>query len=178
MNKYLYLFACMAISLALLAGCTNDGNSTSAGGMENTLTQTATSQAVDRTEWKPTPYKTVNNFDGVTMTLKEGTTSSVGLTVAFKNNSKSKFIYGDDFWLEKKSKGGWYQVPVAIDDNYAFNDIGYNLVSRGAGEWAVDWRWLYGSLDTGEYRIVKDISDFRGPGEYDTYNLAAEFTIY
>jgi len=80
--------------------------------------------------------------------------------------------------LEKKISGSWYQVPVVIEGNYGFDAIGYELASGGHGEWAVDWEWLYGSLETGEYRIVKDILDFRGSGEYDTYYLAAEFVIY
>lgn len=28
------------------------------------------------------------------------------------------------------------------------------------GKWSIDWDWLYGSLDKGEYRIVKGILDF------------------
>jgi len=46
------------------------------------------------------------------------------------------------------------------------------------GEWNIEWDWLYGSLDTGEYRIVKNILDFRSTGDYDQYKLAAEFTIF
>jgi len=178
MKKYLCLFVCMTISLALLAGCSNYGNSISAIGTENTLTETASSQSANTTDWKPTPYETVNNFDGVTMTVKKGTASSTELTVVFENNSNSQCIYSEYFWLEKKINGRWYQVPVAIDGNYGFNDIGYDLASGDDGEWAVDWDWLYGSLDTGEYRIVKNILDFRGSGEYDTYYLTADFTIY
>jgi hypothetical protein len=52
------------------------------------------------------------------------------------------------------------------------------LASGDASEKVVDWNWIYGSLDAGEYRLVKDISNFRGTGDYDTYYLAAEFTIY
>ncbi|MDD4402930.1 MAG: DUF4825 domain-containing protein, partial [Desulfitobacteriaceae bacterium] len=139
---------------------------------------TASSQPAETIGWEPTTYKTVNNFDGVTMTVKEGTASSTSLTVTFENNSSSQCIYGEYFWLEKKINGSWYQVPVVIDGNYGFNDIGYDLASGDDSEWAVDWNWLYGSLDTGEYRIVKNIADFRGTGDYDTYYLAAEFTIY
>jgi len=191
MKKHLCSFAFIAINLVILAGCSNYGNTTSSAKTENTLigtnssrsddtteTKTASSQSVDTADWKPTPYETVNNFDGVTMTVKKGTASPTGLTVAFENNSNSQCIYGQYFLLEKKINGRWYQVPVAIDGSYGFNDIGYTLASGDDGEWAVDWDWLYGSLDAGEYRIVKDIADFRGPGDYDTYYLAAEFTIY
>lgn len=132
----------------------------------------------DITDLKPTPYETINNFAGVTMIVKKGTESPIKLTVAFENNSNSQCIYGDYFCLEKKINGRWYQVPITIDGNYGFRAIGYNLASGDAGERAVDWNWLYGSLNTGEYRIVKDISDFRSTGDYDTYYLTAEFTIY
>jgi type 1 fimbria pilin len=140
-------------------------------------TETGRSQPAEITEWEPTIYTTVNNLDGVSMKVKEGTASSTSLTVGFENNSSSQCIYGEHYWLEKKINGSWYQVPVVIDGNYGFNDIGYNLAAGAKGEWAVDWNWLYGSLDTGEYRLVKDILDFRGPGEYDTYYLTGEFTI-
>ncbi|MFT5875895.1 MAG: hypothetical protein ACI8WT_004895 [Clostridium sp.] len=131
----------------------------------------------DITDWKPTPYETVNNCDGVTMTVNKGTESSTKLTVAFKNSSSSQCIYGEDFWLEKRINGRWYQVPVIIEGDYGFNLVGYNLNSGNTGECVVDSHWLYGSLDTGEYRILKSILDFRGSGDYDTYYLAADFTI-
>ena len=178
MKKYICLFVCMAISLAFLAGCGNYGNSNSEVGTENTVTETASSQPAETTDWEPTTYETVKNFNGVTMTVKEGTTSSASLTVAFENNSSSQCIYGEYFLLEKKINENWYRVPVVIEGNYGFNLIGYDLASGDDGEWSVDWDWLYGSLNTGEYRIVKDILDFRGSGQYDTYYLAAEFTIY
>ncbi len=111
------------------------------------------------------------------MIVKEGTVSSTGLTVIFENNSNKQCVYGEDFWLEKKIKGRWYQVPVALDGNYGFSSIGYDLASSDVKEWTADWDWLYGSLDTGEYRILKDILDFRKAGDYDKYHLTAEFTI-
>ena len=160
-KKYLYLLVCMALILIILIGC----------GTENT------DQPAVTTDWKPTTYETVNNFEGVTMTVKEGTASPAGLTIVFENNSESQCIYGEYFLLEKKISGNWFQVPVAIEGNYGFNDIGYDLASGEDSEWEAIWDWLYGSLGTGEYRIVKDVHDFRGTGEYDTYYLAAEFTI-
>lgn len=177
MKKHIYLF-CIAINLAFFAGCSTYGNNTSAVVSENTLTKTVSSQSVDVTDWKPTPYETINNFAGVNMTVNKGSASSTKLTVVFENNSNSQCIYGEYFGLERKINGIWYQVPVIIDGNYGFNCIGYNLASGDACEKVVDWNWLYGSLDAGEYRIVKDISDFRGTGYYDTYYLAAELTIY
>lgn len=136
------------------------------------------SEEVDLTNWEPSGYESVNNFDDVTMNVKKGSESSTKLTITFENDSNSECIYGDYFCLEKKINDLWYQVPVTIDGNYGFNDIGYNLAAGDTGEMVVDWNWLYGSLETGEYRIVKDILEFRGTGDYDTYYLGATFTIY
>lgn len=139
--------------------------------------ETTSSESTDKTDWKPTLNDTVNNFDGVTMSVKNETVSSTKLTVVFENKSSSNCIYGEEFWLEKKINDKWYRVPVAIDGNYGFNSIGYDLSSGSESEWTVDWEWLYGKLKAGEYRIVKSIMDFRGTGDYDTYISAAEFSI-
>jgi len=51
------------------------------------------------------------------------------------------------------------------------------LPGKQSQEKNVDWDWLYGSLDEGEYRIIKQFYDFRATGDYDIYYLAAEFLI-
>ncbi|MDE5414257.1 immunoglobulin-like domain-containing protein [Alkalihalobacterium chitinilyticum] len=159
MKSYFCWLFCVVLSLMLLAGCGSSSDSPKG------------------TEWEPTIYETVNNLDGVTMIVEDGTVSSTGLTVIVENNSDKQCIYGEYFLLEKKIEGRWYQVPVALDGEYGFNDIGYDLDSSDVREWAVDWDWLYGSVDPGDYRIVKDILDFRKAGDYDKYYLTAEFTI-
>ncbi len=174
MKKYLYLLFCMVITLTFLSGCGGYDNSNTTGGTENINTY----QSSETIDWEPTTYKIVNNFDGVAMAVKKGTVSSSGLTVAFENNSEKQCIYGEYFLLEKKINDKWYQVPVVIDGNYGFDGIGYELASGKEGEWEVNWNWLYGSLDTGKYRIVKEILDFRNTGDYDKYYLAAEFIIH
>ncbi|MGI5901461.1 MAG: immunoglobulin-like domain-containing protein [Desulfitobacteriia bacterium] len=173
MKKYLYLSFCIVIALTFLSGCSGYNNSKIAEGAENKNVH----QSSETIDWEPTAYETVNNFAGVTMTVKKGTVSPSGLTVAFKNNSDKQCIYGEYFLLEKKINEKWYRVPVVIDGHYGFDTIGYDLASGKEGEWKVNWDWLYGSLDPGEYRIVKDILDFRNTGDYDKYYLAAEFII-
>jgi hypothetical protein len=64
-----------------------------------------------------------------------------------------------------------------VEGDYGFVDIGYDLSPGEENKWDVDWKWLYGSLEAGEYRIITDILDFRATGDYDTYYLAAEFII-
>jgi hypothetical protein len=140
------------------------------------LLLTACGQTTAPMDLEPTPYEKINNLDGVTMTIK-AEASPTGLTVEMENNSDKDCIYGEYFWLEKKIEGEWYELPVVIEGNYGFNDIGYDLPSGAASQWTVDWEGLYGSLEQGEYRIVKDILVFRGTGDYDTYYMAVEFYI-
>lgn len=152
MKRFICLMIFITLSLILTTGCT---------------------EIID---WKPTEYNNLNNFDGVNMNIKEETVSSTGLTVVIENNSETQCIYGEDFLLEKKINEKWYQVPTIIE-NYGFDDIGYVLEPGEKGEWRVDWDWLYGKLDSGEYRIVKNVLDFRNTGNFEEYSLAASFKI-
>lgn len=158
MKRYLCLLSGLVISLILLAGCGSD-------------------RSTETNDWKPTRYEVVNNLDGVSMIVKEGTVSSTGLTVILENNSDQECTYGEFFVLEKKSNGDWYEVPVAIDGNYGFTAIGYNIAPSELREWRGNWKKLYGRLNTGEYRIIKDILSFRQNWDYDEHILTAEFTI-
>ena len=163
MRKCFYMFVLPALCLALLAGCI------AAPEPEGSLDQILLE---DTTGWDPTPHETVNNLAGAAMTVAEETVSPTGLTVKFENDSDSDCIYGEYFGLERLINGQWYQVPVTIEGDYAFEDIGYELPSGASSEWTVDWEWLYGSVEPGEYRIVK-ILDFRGAGDFEQYYLAA-----
>ena len=183
MKKHLLLILGLAFGLILLAGCNSPMNSATDKVKDDTkindkAPQDLSNREPDRTaDGEPSKYETLNNFAGVTMTVKKGSASADGLTVTVENKSSSKCIYGEDFDLEKQLNGRWYKVPVTIKGNYAFTDIGFELASGESREWKVDWKWLYGSLASGDYRIVKGILDFRGTGDYDQYYLAAEFNV-
>lgn len=158
MKKSFFLALTLLVSFLLVACGNGNGDSTSTN------------------DWESIHYDTANNFDGVSMNIKEGSVSPTGLTVVFENNSDKQGIYSDDFLVEKETEGDWYQVPIIIDE-YGFNDIGYELPPSEIEELTIDWDWLYGSLDTGEYRIVKKLLDSRDPGDFDEYNLTAQFTL-
>jgi len=177
MKRYLYyLFVCILIAFVFLAGCTNS-NGNLAPKMQDGGAKTSENNAEEKADWQPTIYDNVNDLDGVAMTVKEGTVSSTGLTVVFENSSDRDCIYGEYFCLEKRVDGKWYQVPVTIEGDYGFEDIGYNLARGDVGEWPVNWEWLYGSLDAGQYRIVKDILVLEDSGVYSAYYMAVEFSI-
>jgi hypothetical protein len=156
MSKYLSLMIFIILGAAFLAGCGQPG----AG-----------------PDLEPTDYDAVNNLESVAMAVREETVSPTGLTLTLVNNSDRQCIFGEHYVLEKQVNQSWHQVTVAVEGDYGFVDIGYDLSPGEENKWDVDWKWLYGSLEAGEYRIIKDILDFRATGDYDTYYLAAEFII-
>lgn len=126
---------------------------------------------------KPTKIETVGDFDDVTMVVKKETVSPKGSILVFENKSNNLAIYGEYFLLEQKINDKWYEVPISIDGDYGFNDIGYELNTGESREYEMNWEWLYGILEIGDYRIIKDILDFKEIGDYHKYYLSAEFEI-
>lgn len=127
-------------------------------------------------KWKATEIRVVNDFDGFSISVKEGSLSPQGLTLVFTNQSGVTGVYGEGFFLEKKIDGEWYEVPVQ-EEEYGFPDIGYELPPNETEDFTIDWEWLYGTLEAGEYRIVIQVLNVREPGDYDNYYLSAEFNI-
>jgi hypothetical protein len=126
----------------------------------------------------PSTRVTVNDIEGVSMTIKEGTVTPTGLTVILENTAEKTYIYGEAYILEKKVEDTWYKLKYTYEGNFAFFLIGYNLGPGRMTEWAIRWDIPYGTLDEGEYRILKSvIPDDDNDGKPDEYWLAAEFVI-
>lgn len=115
-------------------------------------------------------------LEGVSMSVKKDSVTANGAVITLLNKADKDYQYGQQYFIQKYEDGRWYQVPYVIED-FGFEDIVYGLEKDSKSEFTIDWNWLYGSLEIGEYRIVKDIMDFRDTGDYDVYTLTAEFTI-
>lgn len=108
-----------------------------------------------------------NNLDGVSMTVKDVTAS--GCTVVFSNELDHELTYGEDFSLEKldPETKEWTYVPIVFEGDWGFNQVGYCLAAQSESTLAVDWSWLYGSVEPGTYRIVKSVLNDADAGEYE-----------
>ncbi len=117
-----------------------------------------------------------NNYDGVTMTLDESTLSVTGISLIVQNETDKELTFGEDYTLEKKIFGKWYRVmykPSMILRSVGWNDIGLPVSQKSERTFEIDWMWLYGNLEEGKYRIVKNfIVNYP-----ESYNLAVEFSI-
>lgn len=184
MKKNIFIFIIL-IPIAFLFGCGTAENINNSDGDSNRGDYTSANGVGDENKeeenmekkLKPSAFDVVNNLEGVEMEIEENTVTPTGLTVIFNNETDKECIFGEYYILEKNVDGNWYEVPVIIDGVYAFESIGYNLEPSKTRTWSVNWEWLYGNLDPGEYRIVKDVLIFREAGDYDKHFLTAEFVI-
>lgn len=95
--------------------------------------------------------------EGITMKLVEGTVSPQGLELEFLNITDREALFGEDFILRKLVQNQYEDLPVVIEGDYGFEDIGYGLPKGEKVLHEVEWVWLYGDLEEGIYQLEKKI---------------------
>ncbi|MBO4950056.1 MAG: hypothetical protein J6E38_03455 [Clostridia bacterium] len=103
-----------------------------------------------------------------------------GATIVFKQkggNITGDLDTGEAFYLEKKDGNKWVPVDTKPLLDYAFNMIAYMLNKDGETELETNWEWLYGELRAGQYRISKEVMDFRKTADFDEQIYYAYFEI-
>ncbi|SNS30825.1 hypothetical protein SAMN05446037_1007139 [Anaerovirgula multivorans] len=147
-----------------------DGNAIAVDGVKGEIGETDF-------EVVTTDYAVVNELKGVTLRVKKDSISPTSITLIFENNSDKEYQYGTFYCIERKNDDTWTKLSYDIEGAVGWNDIAYMLPAKQSLEETVEWDWLYSSLAEGEYRIIKQFFDFRSAGDYDSYDLAAEFVI-
>ena len=109
----------------------------------------------------------------VIMTIKEGTLTNKSATLVLTNNSDKNFRYGNPYEIEIKKDGEWHKINVELN----FDIPAFQLSAKESKEIVLDWENGYGKLAKGTYRIIKGIDYQYEEGKYETFNVAAEFTI-
>lgn len=116
------------------------------------------------------------SLDNVTMTIKEGALSSIGATLVITDNNESPFAYYKWFRIDKKENGEWIELEKK-DKNYTFSPGATMPASPRTFEMIVKWSDLYGSLEPGDYRIVKNVIDVNNDSNDNNLYFSCEFTI-
>ena len=117
-----------------------------------------------------------NSFDGVSVKITEATSTEIILEIT--NNLRKELIHGEAFMIEYFDEEATQWLPVkAIAENAAFHEIGYILKPAAATTVEIHFEWLYGSLEPGIYRVVKDVIDSNTAGDFEQYWYMEEFTI-
>ena len=104
------------------------------------------------------PVKLVYGVDGVSMKIKEGSLTETKAVVIIEDLNKNKYVYGEEFFLEKKENDNWIRLTPNNYD-YGFNEIGYVINEDNKLELIQDWSKIYGVLGKGKYRLVKNVFD-------------------
>lgn len=110
--------------------------------------------------WRQNLKKEANSLDTVkdmvVSELKSGTLKKTKATFILKNN----ITYGDEYKIEKKINNNWQELKGKLD----FDLPAYNLKYMNSVELKLDWKNGYGSLDKGQYRLVKNVSIEKADG--------------
>lgn len=113
----------------------------------------------------------------VVMKVEPEMVSQKGVTLVLRNESEKIFMYGSSYYLQRKNDGCWKPVEMIVEEAF-FHTIGYHLNGSEEKEITIDWSTLYGKLEPGQYRIVKDISEQDAYGFWEDYKLCVEFRVH
>lgn len=114
------------------------------------------------------------------LTLTASNVTNTGMTLTFTqsggNPTGERLSSGWFYFLETFDGIRWIKVPQITEQN-AWTDEGWTIPLNGEFTIDVSWDYLYGELPAGQYRMGKNVDDFRKPGDYDYATFYAEFTI-
>lgn len=114
---------------------------------------------------------------GLTLSAKDVTPSGLTLVCTQSGGEPSGDIMtGEDYYLTVWKKGHWRMVMPVIE-NYGWNSLAHWITKDTDTEFEIDWKWLYGELEPGTYRLVKEFMDFRKTADYDEAIYWVEFVI-
>lgn len=116
---------------------------------------------------------------GITLETRDVTSS--GLTLVCRQSGEED-VYelntGSFYGIQKLQEGQWADVEYLPQEyEIAWTSEAWIIQKEGTTEWNINWSWLYGQLPAGEYRMVKPITNFRGPGDYETEPFYGYFVI-
>ena len=98
----------------------------------------------------------VHYIADVSMKIKENTLTDTSMVVIIEDLNEDKYTYGEEFYIEKKDNDRWIKLKP-INDDYGFNEMGYLVGKDNKLEMKQDWLNLYGKLDKGHYRLIKNV---------------------
>ena len=115
---------------------------------------------------------------GVTLTAENVTPTGLTIVCTQSGGKPTGQLFTGSYYFLQINLGGMWKTVEHLDiENLAWTSEAWIITMSGETRWSVNWSWLYGELEPGQYRIGKQVSDFRAPGDCDDAILYAEFTI-
>lgn len=98
----------------------------------------------------------LSNIKNVSINISN--VSPSGATVVIKDTNKNPYKYEEWYEIETKISNKWVKVNPVIKE-YGFNLVEYNVNENNEVEFRIDWEWLYGKLEPGNYRLLKRVNN-------------------
>ena len=129
--------------------------------------------------WVESPLGQSQSDDSLGLTMGVEDLTPAGCTLVFTQsggNVTGKLQTGAAYWLYRWDEdGNWKEVTV--EEPLFWYDLAYGINQNGTTKLETIWERPFGALEAGRYRIGKEVMDFRGGGDYDTYMIYAEFDL-
>ena len=116
---------------------------------------------------------------GITLTAESVTSTSLTIRCVQSGGAPTgELTTGSFYTVERKTDSGWEPVEyLPQEGELAWTTEAWLIPLNGEVTWDVSWNWLYGALPDGDYRIGKDVMDWRAPGDSDNRMVYAEFSL-
>ena len=111
----------------------------------------------------------LKTIDGITMRINDLTNTSA--TIIIENKTDSNYTTGRNYRIDKNINGKWYKMNMQEDMVTTMDAL--VIKSGNSLEMYLDWDRYY-KMESGKYRIVKDITN---DDNFKKYNIGVEFDI-
>ena len=123
------------------------------------------------------PFYSANTW-GITFTAENVTPTGMTLVCAQSGGDAPGELFTGSYYVIEQLMPDNCWVPVEpLIDELVWTTEGWGITRNGETRWNVNWSSLYGSLPGGIYRLGKQVTAFRGTGNYDRTMVYAEFGI-
>ena len=97
----------------------------------------------------------------VKISIKNGTLNNGGAVIIITDTNKDKYTWLPAFSLQKRENGKWEDMDLKYPENMiALPDVKLEN-ETGTMEQSIIWSNKYGTLENGEYRLVKESEGIR-----------------
>ena len=128
---------------------------------------------------KRTTFRYYGDSDEWGLSLRVRDVTKTGATLVFEQfggNPTGDLQTGAWFSLEKNINDEWVALTPKAED-VLWNMVAMQIHKNEITEQPFTWEFLYGELESGYYRISKEVMDFREAGDFDKNLYTAYFTI-
>ncbi len=107
-----------------------------------------------KTRYSKIPDDTVyKQHDEVIFSLTDDPLTPTGAVFYYENTGNNTIFWGPEYTIQINKKGSWYDLSPIVE-NYDTEAYGIQLLPSTSFEEHIDWSFLYGKLQRGDYRIL------------------------